>query len=721
NASLFSVPKKPKGRGGKKGKSSAFGAFVETVGNISDRATKAIIDVAARNFAVVKAREATEWFLGFAGRVHNLYIRRFMRAISSANCILFFIILGFFAAKLRVNMLDTNLLPYKLRDARVRARVTEVEKAGGDWRLTFDKVHVDGHAAGLDKIRVKFAGKFGAPDVGRHVDFTATLIPPFEPNVIGGFDFSRYSYFKKLSASGRSFEKWEYAPIDAENTALERLYFGFLNMREGINRRVAEKTGKDAEGVLISMMTGDIYAVDEEIGGDYKAAGISHILSVSGLHMTIIAGFAFFLIRLLLSLSMRIASRYDTKKIAAVIALAASVFYLFLTGARIPTQRAFMMTALGLGAVLADRNPISLRFIAMSAAAILLFTPESLLNPGFQMSFMAVVALVKLYEAREAWLIPNKAEGARKWAVNAANALIANVLSAFLIGAAITPFVIYSFNTMQIYSVLGNLFALPLCTFVVMPAILLALVSMPFGLDVPFLKLAELGVAGINFAAAKIGSLPYASIDMKSMGVGALLLIVFGFVWLFAWRRKWKYFGCVLIAAGVAAYALGKTPDMYVDRYGTMFGLPKGGKLLVMNLSRYPANARVVEDWRRKSALASAEAVPAGRYKINGRRVSFVGRYAELRRECRAADMIFAAFDKEKAHFKCRKPVFGREAFRDSKGAEIYIPRRGRARHETVSGFLGRRPWTAGVPADKEGGSFLDAADELLKGLQIKK
>jgi competence protein ComEC len=721
DTSLFSVKEKRSRGRARHGKASGFMAFVGMINRLSDRVTKSIIEAGMKNSAVARVRSATGSFLSFLERLHNRYVRRFICVIFSVNYILFFIALGFFAAKSRVSRLDTNMLYERVKDARIAARAVDAEKVDDDYRVTFDEVEVEGKDLRLDKIRVKFAEKFGAPAIGRRVAFTATLIPPFEPNAIGGFDFARYSYFKKLSASGRSYGAWEYAEGGRENSFFERSLFSFLNMRERINARVEAETGKDEAGVVISMTTGDIYALDKKISADYRAAGIFHILSVSGLHMTIIVGFAFFLVRFLLSLSMYVSSKYDTKKIAAVAAMLAATFYLLMTGARIPTERAFIMTALGLLAVLFDRNPISMRFIALSAAAILLFSPESLLNPGFQMSFMAVAALVKLCEARGGWLIPNRYEsGPKMWGVRLLNAVWANALSALLIGAAITPFVIHSFNTMQIYGVLGNLFAVPLCTFVVMPAILLAFIAMPFGLDAVFLKAAGLGVSAINFMAAKIGALPYSSIDMKYMGTSSLLLIVFGFIWLFAWRRRWRYFGIASIALGCLFYAFGKTPDVYVDRYGTMFGARHGGKLLVLNLSRYKPNRRVIEDWRKKSALPTAEVVPAGRYTINGRRVSFVSRYAEMRRECFASDIVFASFPLSKSYFKCRKQTFGREEFKGSKGAEAYIPASGRVRIERLSDFLGRRPWSMDGAAMKDGESFMDAADGLLKGLQMK-
>ena len=123
----------------------------------------------------------------------------------------------------------------------------------------------------------------------------------------------------------------------------------------------------------MSMMTGERYSIPHVISEEYKGAGISHLLAISGFHMTIIVGFAFFLIRFICALCMPLSNKYNSKKIAVIFAFVVSVFYLFISGARLPTTRAFIMTTLGLLAIILDRNPLSLRFVAVSAILILLF------------------------------------------------------------------------------------------------------------------------------------------------------------------------------------------------------------------------------------------------------------------------------------------------------------------------------------------------------------
>ncbi|HRF38971.1 MAG TPA: ComEC/Rec2 family competence protein, partial [Saprospiraceae bacterium] len=130
-----------------------------------------------------------------------------------------------------------------------------------------------------------------------------------------------------------------------------------------------------------------------------RASGLAHLLSISGLHIGLVAGIVFVTARSLLALIPWLALRWPTKKLAAILSVIAAAFYTLLAGAPVPAQRSFLMVAIALLAVLVDRQGISMRLIAWAALAVLLTQPDSLTGPSFQMSFAAVVALVATYEA----------------------------------------------------------------------------------------------------------------------------------------------------------------------------------------------------------------------------------------------------------------------------------------------------------------------------------
>ena len=131
-----------------------------------------------------------------------------------------------------------------------------------------------------------------------------------------------------------------------------------------------------------------------------RKAGIFHIITISGVQMTLMAGIFFIGLRRLLALSPALALRYPIKTWAAVAAIGGAALYDIATGSRVGTERALFMTLIMLGAVIAGRQSLSMRNLALAAALVMLIAPEAIIGASFQLSFAAVAALVAVYEAR---------------------------------------------------------------------------------------------------------------------------------------------------------------------------------------------------------------------------------------------------------------------------------------------------------------------------------
>ncbi|MDR1009138.1 MAG: ComEC family competence protein [Rickettsiales bacterium] len=565
----------------------------------------------------------------------------------------FFLTLGFFAAMARTEFLDTKLLPAKVKDASVRARVIGVERLENSARITLDNATANDAKAG--NIRLKIPGKIDPPAIGKTIEFTSSLTPPFAPLAVGSFDFARYSYYKNISSTSTLYTPYKYSDNQIDNSYLDKLYFNFMNLRESINAKILSSTPPDAAGVLISMTTGDIYAISKRVSEDYRRAGISHMVSISGFHMSLLVAIVFCIVRFAIVLCPPLALRVDGKKFASVIAIFAALFYLMISGARVASTRSFIMAALGLAAILFDKSVLSMRFVAASAVAILALSPESLLNPGFQMSFLAVAILIRIYDARKLWLTRAEAPFA-----GMLNALKGSVITSSAIGLAVAPYVVYGFNQAQIYGVLGNLAILPAASLIVMPGIVAALAAMPFGLEAPFFKFAGFGISYINAAAAGIGSLPAASITLKSMPTSAILWISAGFCTLLFLKTKLKYAGAALIVLGLVIYIGTMPPHVFVDCFGTLFGINEGSMLTIVNRSRYRTDPRQISAWLAKSGKEKSRLAPP-EYEIP---------YGIERKFPR------------KFYFRNGAAEFTRQS------------QNNRLRFETVRGFQGERPWS---------------------------
>jgi competence protein ComEC len=207
------------------------------------------------------------------------------------------------------------------------------------------------------------------------------------------------------------------------------------------------------------------------------------LVAISGLHMALFAGVVFWVVCALLALSPGLAVTRPIKKRAALAAIASGFFYLLISGMGLATQRAFIMITIMLVAVLIDRPALTMRNVALAAWVILLARAESIMSVSFQMSFMAVVWLVGVYE----WRAQVKAHRAREYTpgilASAWRYGAGLMLTTLVAGAATAPIAAYQFNRVAVYGVLANLAAVPVVGALVMPMAVLALVFLPFGLE----------------------------------------------------------------------------------------------------------------------------------------------------------------------------------------------------------------------------------------------
>src|SRR5690606_25389684 len=170
-------------------------------------------------------------------------------------------------------------------------------------------------------------------------------------------------------------------------------------VRDSLSRRLREVLPGRQGAIAAALIVGDRAAIDEADNEALRISSLAHLLAISGLHMAILTGLVFGVVRLGLAAVPWTAYRLPAKKVAAAAALLAGAVYLLLSGGTVATQRAFVMAAVALTAVLLDRPAISLRALALAAVLILAISPHSLLDAGFQMSFAATAALVAGYEA----------------------------------------------------------------------------------------------------------------------------------------------------------------------------------------------------------------------------------------------------------------------------------------------------------------------------------
>ena len=147
-------------------------------------------------------------------------------------------------------------------------------------------------------------------------------------------------------------------------------------------------------------------------------------------------------------------------------------------------------------------------------------------------------------------------------------------------GLAVEPFSAYYFHNLTSYAAIGNLLGGPPIDFLVMPAMIVALIAMPFGLDEWPLKLMGFGIDAMMAVAKFVASFPGALIAVPAFPFAALLIIVAGGLWLIIWKRPWRLVGLSLIGLGVAMTSVHEKPDIYIDRDAKVVAVrDKDGKL----------------------------------------------------------------------------------------------------------------------------------------------
>lgn len=562
--------------------------------------------------------------------------------------------LGFAAGKIATEAYRAPVLEQELRGVVVTGWVELVEpRAAGGERITLSTAVIEGLAPEATpwRVRVRVPASSAGLLPGDAVRVEASLLPPAGPALPGAFDFARSAWFLGLGAVGSA--RKPPARIDLETSPPLRLalWAPFERVRQQISRRVTATLPGETGAIAAALITGERGGISESTNQAYRDSGIFHILSISGLHMSIFAGTVYVSCRFLLSLVPMLALRFAIKKWAAIGGLVGTTGYLMISGGSPPAVRSAIMLAIMFVAILLDRPALALRNVALAALVILVLSPQSLVDVGFQMSFAAVVALISGVEAWQAW---RNSRGRRDQsaAVPFASAFAffgAIVLTTMIATAAVAPLAAYHFHKSTQFAVLANLAAVPICNLVVMPAALATLVAMPFGLATPPLWVMGQGIDAMSWVARRVADLPGAVALVPSIPTLAFGLMLAGGLWLCLWGHRWRLLGLVPILAGLGLAPTTSVPDVLVGAEGALIAVRgEDGRLAVLGGKRASFE---LERWLQHDADSRPPGdVGAGRVihcdevgcqaMAAGARVAIARHPSALADDCERADLV---------------------------------------------------------------------------------
>lgn len=567
--------------------------------------------------------------------------------------LLFLMAAGFAAAQVRTQIVYTPMLEKKIGPVEVRGRVVSVEQLEGKQgqRLLLEDVQLEKLAPEKTPVRVRVTMRAKKDEFrpGDVVKVLAQLNPPSPPVMPGGFDFQRYMFFQQIGAVG-----FVYKFLGNEGGAQERQFVnGIENLRNSISARMEKYLSPDVRAMAIALTTGQRGAISDDDNEAMRNSGLSHLISISGLHIGIFSAFVFFVLRFLMVLVPRWALHRPIKKYAAVFAFMAAAFYSVLAGFSIPTQRSLMMIGIAYLAIMLDRSPLSLRLVAFAALMVLLTAPESLITASFQMSFGAVAALILFFDfLRPYWVEWNSQPVfLRKAALYVGSICMTTIIATL----ATAPFSLFHFQQLALYGLPANALAVPLSTFVIMPAIVFTLLLMPLHLEFIPLYFLEESVRLLLWIAHYIDRLPYGVLYVAAWPQDVLPWMMAGVIFMCLWQGWFRLAGLLPILISLVLIAAYRPPDVLASpEFDLMAYRSVDGGLHVSGKRK---NKFTIESWEKMYGLApgSAQAWPkegqegvfgcdasACRLEMNNHKVSFLKRASAVPEECSWAEIVLS-------------------------------------------------------------------------------
>ncbi len=564
--------------------------------------------------------------------------------------------IGATAVKLEVTLVAAPTLD-RARTADLSGFVERVERrTGGRARLTIRPVAIEGvPAARLPRrITVTAAGATGLLP-GDGVAMTARLEPPRGPDMPGGWDPARAAFLDGIGATGFAYGRPRMADLGPAPWMLAPAR-AVAEVRHTIAERLRAALPGPRGEVAAALLVGDRGGIPESIEEAMRVSGLAHVLSISGLHMVLVAGTVFWVVRALFAAVPALALTRPIKAWAAIVALVAATFYLVISGAEVATQRAYVTMAVALVAVLVDRPAISLRTVAVAALVVMALEPSAVLGAGFQMSFAAVIALVAAYEwwgGRERGETTSPPRGTVLWLGRAALFGVAGLAATSLIaGLATAPIAAYHFHRGAPLGLLANLAAMPAVSVLVMPLGVLALVLLPFGLEQVALWPMGLGLGWMFAVAEKATAWTGDGAMIGRVPLVAVLLMVAALLWAAIALAPWRRLAVIPLLAGLAVATTGVRPDLLVSSDGrAVAARGPDGRLAVVagDRSAYTVRAWLAADADPRDAKAAAAppahcddlgcVLPLGAGDLT---VAVVTRPVALIEDCRRATVVVA-------------------------------------------------------------------------------
>jgi competence protein ComEC len=631
--------------------------------------------------------------VGLLGLTGLIATRWFHELLAPLVIAISLICIGFSIAAIRTNALEAPVLGWRYYGG-IEGRIVGMDRSASDAvRITLDTVKLDKVSPRRTpkRVRISLHGDAAlgiAPQPGMKVMTTGHLSPPSGPVEPDGFDFQRHAWFGQLGAVG-----YTRVPVVGLERAASDWRLWIFHVRMAISERVRVVLKGDVGGFAAAVTTGDRSGIGQDALGYLRASNTAHLLAISGLHMGLLSGFVFTVLRLILIFLPHIGPRIPARKVAAGGALLVSTAYLAMSGGNVATERAFVMVAVALCAVMLNRRAISLRAVAIAAIIVLSLRPEALLGPGFQMSFAATTALVAVF----GWMRESGVQIGPKWI----QPFVLVVISSGIAGLATAPIGAAHFNTLAHYGLIANLLSVPLMGLVIIPSAVLAAVLAPVGLEAIGLHIMGFGLRWILGVAEWVAQLDGARGYVMGPSSSVLPILAIGALWLILWQGRVRMLGIIPMMASFIIWAGGERPLVLIADNGSLVGVmtQRGRALSKEKGAGFVARNWLENDGDPSTQMASARLWGAGDKRVKTVQsdrfdlVHLIGKKAvEAQQTCKAGQIIIASVKIERKLGPCL--VFDPETLRVHGAIGLYTSAQ-RVKMISARDVSGDRIWSA--------------------------
>lgn len=608
---------------------------------------------------------------------------------------------------------------------KIHGRVENIEDVSARDIVRY-RIYVGQHPELPRIIRVNIDKDIASTDIapGSLIAFKARLMPPPGPALPGSYDFARTAWFGGIGATGRILE-----PVRIVSPPLDRQDF-WNSARNALSARIQLAMGAETGPVGSALLVGTRGSIAESDAEALRNSGMAHLLSVSGLHVTAVVGGTFILAASFLALWPWLALRVQVPLAAAVCSATIAILYTLLTGAEVPTVRACIAALLILVALAMGRDTLSLRLLAAGATFVLFFWPEALAGPSFQLSFAAVGTIIILHDST--WMrqwMQRREEGVLSRLTRQMAGLLITGLAIELV---LAPIALFHFHKSGLYGALANIVAIPLTTFLVMPAQLLGLLVdfLWSGLGSPFWWVAKQGIAAILWIAHGVSAAPGAVALLPEMPVWAFGTAMLSGLAIAIFRSRWRWLTMGPMLSAIIAMLSAPRPDMLLTGDGQHLAVIYGDGQLALLRPRAGEYARSIlgetaaisEDAIALDAMPGAVCNPDGcsfalhkgerSWHILALRSGYMIPSMELAAACRRSDIVISS---RRLPWSCKPRWLKADValLEQTGGLAFYLDD---ARISSVAEENAHHPWSAYAPRHLKARAEQRAKEKAARG-----